>query len=64
METKNNTKMGKLIDKLLDEYVKMFHDTLPLVWLNLSDEETVELLVDCLINKKRYKSNYQQGILL
>lgn len=58
------TKMGKLISKLLRQYTQTFHETLPLAWMDMSDEDMVSLLTDCIAKKKPYRLNLPKGSIL
>lgn len=49
--------MKKVIDKLMKQYYEMFHDTIPLHWMNLSDQQTIDLITDCLAKHKPFDSS-------
>lgn len=55
-----------MINELMKQYQAMFHDTIPLRWMNLSDQETIDLITNCLAKHKPfdYKKQVPKGAII
>ena len=55
-----------LIQKLMYQYMDMFNDTIPLMWLGKNEQEIIDLITECIRTKTPfdYKKYFPEGAIL